>query len=71
MKDFFATKGTYVIEVQIVADNTRLPGTFPVKFDYDPSAKDEIKIYPLSRVRLPWWAWCRRWDWCRRLLQQV
>jgi hypothetical protein len=60
LKDFFKPRGTYELEVQIVADNARLPGTFPVQFDYEPSTDNELRIYPLNRVRLPWWAWCRR-----------
>ena len=55
LRDFFKPKATYELEVQIFADNARLSESFPVKFDYDPASKDEIKIYPLSRVRLPWW----------------
>ena len=55
LRDFFKPKATYVFEVQIFANNARLPEAFPVKFDYNPATNDEIKIYPLSRVRLPWW----------------
>jgi hypothetical protein len=55
LRDFFKPKATYELEVQIFADNARLHESFPVKFDYDPASRDEIKISPLSRVRLPWW----------------
>jgi hypothetical protein len=44
LKNFFKPKATYEFEVQIFANNTRLPEPFPVKFDYNPASDDEIKI---------------------------
>jgi hypothetical protein len=55
LKNFFKPKATYEFEVQLFANNTRLPEPFPVKFDYNPASDDEIKIHPLSSVRPLWW----------------
>jgi hypothetical protein len=44
LKNFFKPKATYEFEVQIFANNTRLPEPFPVKLDYNPASDDEIKI---------------------------